>query len=206
MGAALLGVVIAGVRTRAVTLLGLSLLIGSSCTGTSSRIATQTQVPIDREIMRYVGEWNESITWFRIGMDKPLLWKGHATSELLGRSWLATQHTADFLGMGYESSEILGCDREKKQWTAVWVDQITDGLLILTGEITEDGVLTLRGEIPSRDNGARVPFIRTDHWVDEDTLQTHWVRPGAAGAAAEEFMITARRVGPALEAPAAAAR
>ena len=90
------------------------------------------------EAMRkYVGEWDELVTWKRSDVDKPIRWQGHSSNDMLGRLWMVGRHTANFLGMRYEASEILGFDDIEGQWIAIWIDRLTDHHLVLRGSRTD---------------------------------------------------------------------
>jgi hypothetical protein len=143
-------------------------------------------------LRRYIGTWDEEVVWYRAAVKKPLKWKGNAQSELLGKYWLVSRHTADFLGMGYEASDILGYDAGEGRWISIWVDKTADQLVIMKGDLLTGGDLALQGEMRNRDTTEKEPFTRTDHWVDPDTVVVHWVRFALSGQVAEEFTVTQR--------------
>jgi hypothetical protein len=100
-----------------------------------------TPGPNHAKLLKTAGTWtgNEQM-WMGPGSEpstSPTTW---TVSDLMGGRYLKTEVTGDMPGMGpYAGSGVSGFDNVSKQFFATWVDNMSTGIMIGTGELSSDG-------------------------------------------------------------------
>ena len=93
------------------------------------------------KLMKTVGTWtgNEQM-WMGPGSEpstSPTTW---TISDQMGGRYCKTEVTGDMPGMGpYSGAGVSGYDNVSKQFVADWVDNMSTGIMIGTGELAADG-------------------------------------------------------------------
>lgn len=170
------------VRCALVSLVGCSLLFAGSATHAADEVGAYLQ--------KYAGDWNTSIEWTDGKSDEPMRWKGKSSSALIGSNWVASQHTSEFLGMGYEASESMGYDGAKGAWTSIWVSRMQSYVRTMTGSLSAEGRLKLAGRIQDENSKEWLEASREDCWVGNDRYVSQFVKKDKAGKVVEKLTVT----------------
>ena len=135
------------------------------------------------------GTWDcEAKFWMEPGEDPTI---GHGTSEnqlIMGGRYV-TQHFVmpDFMGMDFEGMGAIGYDKQKEKFVNVWIDNMSTGMMIMTGEWDKDShTMTWVGTAATPMGESEMKHIIKD--VNEDkTVMEFWESNQFTGG---EFMKT----------------
>lgn len=141
-------------------------------------------------LQKYAGNWTTSIVWTDGTSDQPMRWQGKSSSELVGTNWVASQHVSEFLGIGYEASESMGYDAEKRAWTSIWVSRMQNYVRVMNGSLTADGRLKLAGKIQDEKSKGWLDALREDCWVNANRYVSQFIKKSASGKIVEKLTVT----------------
>ena len=143
--------------------------------------------PHHKEMARGVGEWEiDSKHWMAPGVG-PSEAPAHATIEtILGGRFLHEHFKMDFMGETFEGHLFLGYDNIQEQWQAVWMDSMTSGMMISTGEAQADGTQEMRGTMRDVRTPDGRPFRLWSKHNDDGTMTFRMYDTSPEG---EEWMV-----------------
>lgn len=168
-------------RYAAASLIACSALVASTASNAAD---------VGAYLQKYAGDWNTSIEWTDGKSDEPMRWKGKSSSTLIGSNWVASQHTSEFLGMGYEASESMGYDGAKGAWTSIWVSRMQNYVRTMTGSLSAEGRLKLAGRIQDENSKEWLEASREDCWIGSDRYVSQFVKKDKAGKVVEKLTVT----------------
>jgi hypothetical protein len=105
--------------------------------------------------------------------------RGSAVGRALGERWVVLEHQGTHFGTPFTGLLIVGHDREKEAYPAVWLDSLSSNLARYEGA-ARGSALTLRTEIPNPKQPGATLEVREEIEVqspDQFTLTTK-VRQG----------------------------
>jgi|GEM_PF-305995 len=111
-------------------------------------IAFGTPGPEHAQMAKAVGTWNAK-TAFRMSPDAP--WEESEATEvnsmMLNGLYKKTEFRGNFGGQPFEGFMIEGFNNLTKKYETVWVDSMSTGMMIQTGQFASDGkTITMTGE------------------------------------------------------------
>ncbi len=102
--------------------------------------------PMHKELEPLIGNWQMTGKW-RMTPDAP--WEEfEAIVErewIMGERFVQERVVSEFMGQPFEGMGIIGYDNTRKEFTMVWVENMSTGTLVSTGR-HEDGKLVFEGE------------------------------------------------------------
>jgi len=106
-----------------------------------------------------VGHWSAQMRMYPGPGQDPIDTDGYATSELiLGGRALKTAFKGEFLSQRFTGLGLDGYDIDREQHFSIWMDTLTTGPTIVSGECGHDGmdVVTLKGEFDDAESGETI--------------------------------------------------
>ena len=84
------------------------------------------------------GKWNEEMTMWMEPGGEPMKNTMIAESKMIyGDRFQETTHKGDFMGMPFEGKSTLGFNNASQEYTSTWIDNMSTGIMILTGKYDE---------------------------------------------------------------------
>lgn len=81
------------------------------------------------------GEWNQTTSMWMAPGAAPEVASGSMTAQwILGGRFLQQEFKGEMMGQPFEGFGLLGYDNVKKEYTSVWVDNISTGIMTSTGQ------------------------------------------------------------------------
>ena len=84
------------------------------------------------------GDWNHTVTW-KMGPDAaPQQSQGTNTNQwIMGGRFLQSESQGQMMGEPFHGMGILGYDNVKEEYTSVWIDDMSTGMMSSTGQYDE---------------------------------------------------------------------
>jgi hypothetical protein len=128
--------------------------------------------PAHEWLGQFIGEWKSTIT-IHMG-DAPMVSQGTTTWEwLIPGRFIIDRMESEMMGMPMTGVGITGFDNLKRQYTGVWMDSMSTGIMPLQGSLDPTGkVLTMVGDMDeptTGEMGKPVLFVTTI--VDENHIR-----------------------------------
>jgi len=131
-----------------------------------------------------VGKWNCEMS-FVMPDGSSVEAKGKSVNDwVLGGRYLKQTFTADnFVGAPFEGFGFIGYDKHKGHYVSNWLDDMSTGIMMVTGHASEDGkILTMEGEIPEGPQRHVTKIISDDKHVLEfhlkNPINEEWMKTG----------------------------
>ena len=91
-----------------------------------------------------VGTWNATISMWMSPEAKPTVSKGTSTNRwIMGNRYMEQKFTGKFMDMPFSGIGYTGYDNVKKQYWGTWMDNMSTGTMMMTGN-TDDGGKTFK--------------------------------------------------------------
>jgi hypothetical protein len=129
-------------------------------------MAAITPGPFHQKLAQLQGDFtSETTVWMM--PDNPMKASGDCTNKMImsGR-YLESKYNGNMMGMPFEGLGTLGYDNISKSFVNTWIDNLGTGIMVLTGKMTSDDVLELKGQITDPMSGKVQSIRQTLKWVD----------------------------------------
>jgi hypothetical protein len=122
--------------------------------------------------------------------------KGRAVYKaILGGRFLTEEVKLPFSGMPFEWLGVYGFDKQKKKYTAVWVDNLDTNTEAAEGDADATGkVITLRGQHPDPRSGKMASFVWRISRDGDNKLTIEMLEADATGRERKVLAVRGERV------------
>lgn len=97
-----------------------------------------TPGPEHERVMKMAGNWTAEIEFHHKPGDEPNKSAGTAVfTPILGGRFLQEEFKSDMGGMPFEGRGLSGYDNVQKKYIAIWMDSMTTGAMLMTGDWDE---------------------------------------------------------------------
>jgi hypothetical protein len=144
-------------------------------------------------LRQWEGTWDAAVkTHFGPGQASES--KGTMTCKMdLGGFWLLSRFEGEFADQKFQGQSIQGYDSSKKKTVSIWIDSMSDALMVFEGSFDKDGkVLTETAEGPDM-TGKPTKFKSVTQFKDKDTILVTLATIGAGGKEQVVMTITYTR-------------
>lgn len=122
--------------------------------------------PSHQKLAQLEGEFTDETTVW-MNPDNPMKTSGTCSNKMImGGRYLESKHSGNMMGMPFEGLATLGYDNATKTFINTWIDNMGTGIMILTGKMTGDNVLELKGQINDPFSGKAMAVRQTIQWTD----------------------------------------
>ena len=130
------------------------------------------------ELARRAGTWDVNLEFWMYPGAQPETMVGKSRSQMMMDGRYLTQHfTSDYMGQAFEGAGLTGYDRMTKEFTSIWVDNMSTAVGVSTGKSLEG----LKGTMPDLMLGKHVPTRTSESMPDDDTIVFEMYKPGPDG-------------------------
>ena len=129
------------------------------------------------------GTWDAKVTtWMMPGSD-PMVMQGTSVNTwVMGGRYMEQRFKGDFMGMPFEGIGYTGYDNVKKQYWGTWMDNMSTGMMMTTGTMTEPGkTWTFTGMMPDPMTGKDMKIDEKITIADADHHSIEMWGPGPDG-------------------------
>lgn len=91
-----------------------------------------------KQLLQGVGTWEGKLTMYMPGLPDQTV-PAKEVVEAIGGFWTQSKFTCDFMGMPFLGSGCMGYDPRSGHYVGTWVDNFTDELAVMTGEMDSTG-------------------------------------------------------------------
>ena len=132
-----------------------------------------------------VGTWSATVT----SPDSDGTSTAREVNEMVGELWLSSSFKGQFMGQPFEGRGITGYDGEKKKYVGVWVDTMSDKVLVGEGDFEEDRQALVMN-FPAKDEVTQKDIIQKHilKFVDANTRQFKIMVPGPDAKHSKEVL------------------
>ncbi|HKR65750.1 MAG TPA: DUF1579 domain-containing protein [Thermoanaerobaculia bacterium] len=86
------------------------------------------------------GTWNAKVsTWMMPGADAMVMDGTSENKAVMGGRYLEQRFSGNFMGMPFEGVGYTGYDNVKKQYWGTWMDNMSTGMMMMSGAASDDG-------------------------------------------------------------------
>ncbi len=90
-------------------------------------------------LQQYVGRWNHVVSWWMTADAAPEVSKGTSEMEMImGGRFLKQKVKGTSMGKPFEGMGITGYDNVKKHYSTMWLDNISTGMMLGTGQFDKE--------------------------------------------------------------------
>jgi len=151
--------------------------------GTNAWQTYMTPGDVHKMIAKYVGKWNEDVTFWMQPGAAPNTNKATAVNQMiLGGRYQQSTVTGDMMGTKFEGFSLLGYDNAKKIFTSTWMDNFGTGTTTLEGT-WDDATKTIifKGKEYDPMTSKDMDVKETLQYVDDNTVkfQMFMIKDGA---------------------------
>ncbi|MGH9456074.1 MAG: DUF1579 domain-containing protein [Thermoanaerobaculia bacterium] len=98
------------------------------------------------KLAAFVGTWDTTVRMWAAPGAPPSESTGVAENRLiLGGRWLEQRFTSSFMGEEFEGLGYTGYDNAKKHYVGTWMDSMSSGIMLTTGEAADAKTFTFSG-------------------------------------------------------------
>ena len=130
------------------------------------------------------GSWSHAVTFFPAPGAEPIQMTATSVSEMtMGGRYLVTDIDGDFMGTPFEGHEVMGYDKVKGQYFALWHDNMSTGPMVSWGSWDpETKTLTMEGTFADPMTGNLEKKVRnTTRLLDDGSVHYENWGPGPDG-------------------------
>jgi hypothetical protein len=130
------------------------------------------------------GSWSHDVRFYPAPGAEPLVMTATSTSEMtMGGRYLVTEIDGDFLGTPFDGREVMGYDKVKGQYFALFHDNMSTGPMISWGSWDPaTKTFTMEGTFADPMTGNLEKKVRnTTQILDDDTVHSENWGPGPDG-------------------------
>lgn len=144
---------------------------------------------------QFVGDWDYTVKWWNLPGGNPEI----STSEnevkwIMGGRFLLMDVEGKSMGQEFQGLGILGYDNAKKEYTNVWIDSMSTGMMIATGSYdVEKKQLTETGSYTDTMTGQDKPYKGVTTFIDKDNYAYELFSVGPDGKELRMMVITYKR-------------
>jgi hypothetical protein len=131
-----------------------------------------------------VGSWNHAVTFYPAPGAQPMEMTATSEAEMtMGGRYLVTEIHGDFLGTPFEGREVMGYDKVKGKYFALFHDNMSTGPLVSWGAWDPaTRMLTMEGTLADPMTGELEKRIRnTTQFLDDGSVHSENWGPGPDG-------------------------
>jgi hypothetical protein len=131
-----------------------------------------------------VGSWSHVVTFYPAPGAEPIEMTATSVAEMtMGGRYLVTDIDGDFMGTPFEGREVMGYDKVKGQYFALWHDNMSTGPMVSWGSWDpETKTLTMEGTFADPMTGNLEKEVRnTTQLMDDGTVHYENWGPGPDG-------------------------
>jgi len=154
--------------------------VGKSQEKTGKPALPQPDAPgkVHKQMEPLAGKWDVDITYVMMGQEH----KGKVSCEanwMLDGRFLRQEYHSNVMGKPYTVIQHLGYDNRKKKTIELMMDNMSTGLLLNEGTMSEDGkTITNHGEMKDPMTGKTVKLRTVYTIVDPDHFNLEWFTTG----------------------------
>jgi hypothetical protein len=151
--------------------------------------------PEHKQLEAMVGSWTtETKTWMAPGQP-PMVSSGAAeNTSILGGRYIQQEYKGDFMNMPFVGTGLTGYDKTLKRYVATWADNMSTGILRLTGTYDEaTKTYTYDGTYPDPTAGKELPTRMAIRIVSANQHVMEWYDPTPDGKWQKVMEITYTR-------------
>ncbi len=116
-----------------------------------------------------IGNWIAKTSFIMDPSQPPSTGEGTMSVKwVLGGRYIMSEFKMDFMGEPFEGIGYTGYDIAHEQYIATWADTLSTAITSMTGNMDEDGTLTLYGTATTAKGDNLIKIVST--WIDEDTM------------------------------------
>lgn len=121
-------------------------------------------------LAKYDGEWTVEVKVWMAPGQPPVTATGTGSSKMiLGGRYQQTDFKANFMGMPYEGTGLMGYDNAAKKFVATWADSMGTGMIITEGTYDEKTkTLTRNGKTTDSMTGKSVDIMEITQYSSDD--------------------------------------
>ncbi len=121
------------------------------------------------ELGKTVGNWTAKTSFIMDPSQPPVTGEGTMSVKwVLGGRYIMSEFKMDFMGKPFEGIGYTGYDIAHEQYIGTWADTLSTAITSMTGNMDEDGTLTLYGTATTAKGDNLIKIVST--WIDEDTM------------------------------------
>ncbi len=149
--------------------------------------------PVHKQMEPLAGKWDVDITYVMNGKENHGKVSCEANWILDGR-FLRQEYHSNVMGMPYNVVQHLGYDNQKKKTIELMMDNMSTGILLNEGTISDDGkTITNHGEMKDPMSGKSVKLRTVYTITDPDHFKLEWFMTGDDGKEAKNVSMSHTR-------------
>ena len=115
------------------------------------------------------GTWNAKVTTWMVPGADPMIMEGTSENKwVMGGRYMEQRFAGNFMGMPFEGVGYTGYDNIKKQYWGTWMDNMSTGMMLSTGTMTDGKSWSFTGMMPDPMTGKDMKVDEKITWVDAD--------------------------------------
>lgn len=133
------------------------------------------------------GDWKYKMSWKMSADAEPQVTEGTTeTKWIMDGRFIESVTKGEAMGKSFEGRAIMGYDNVKEEYTSIWLDNMSTGIMHSTGEYDEASkTLTEKGQFTCPMTGEKDKEFRGEmKWIDDDHYTYEMYQKGEDG---EEF-------------------
>lgn len=146
---------------------------------------------------KFVGNWSYEVRWWKDEGAEPEIGKGSISAKLiLGKRFVEQQYRGTMSGQPFEGLSILGYDNAKNEYTSLWLDNTSTGVMSGKGKYDPGTKLySEKGNLSCPVSGAETSYRATTKWNDDNTFVYEIFNSGLDGKEYRSLEVTNKRHG-----------
>lgn len=125
--------------------------------------------PQHEELAEMSGSWHVTATFWMTPDGEPMSIEGKADRKMiLGGRVLSEKFSSEFMGQPFEGLGLTGYDNVTEQYWSTWTDNMSTGLMKMTGTCGEDGNCTYSGSFVDPASGEEMQHRFVVERIGED--------------------------------------
>ena len=149
-------------------------------------LARMNPGPMHQKLQPLAGEWQIAGKW-RMTPEED--WQEFTAT--MTRKWimdgrfLQEDVKSEFMGQPFAGMGLIGYDNVREEYTSAWVENMSTGIMVSTGSIGKDGVLSFEGEYSNSMTGEKNCWAKSTTRMETPTK--HIYSGFAKDASGKEF-------------------
>ena len=143
----------------------------------------------------FIGDWDYTVKWWNAPGTEPEISTGDNESKwIMGGRFIESEAEGTSMGQKFEGMGIIGYDNVKKEYTSVWVDSMSPGMMTATGSYdAEKNQLIETGSYTDPMTGQEKSFRGVTTIIDKDNHTFEFYTEGPDGKEFRQMEITYKR-------------
>ena len=155
-----------------------------------------TPGPEHRKLDAFVGKWEQAVTWWVYPGAEPSVSSGSVEyAWILDGRYLKGTYEGSFDGAPFKGLDMMGYDRFRGEYFAVWFDNMSTGVMVSRGQFDPRGrTLLMSGMVDDiMSNQRDKPFRTTTTHQGKDTVVYEMFTAGPDGREFQAMQVTSTR-------------